>query len=156
MTEAPAQISISFVWFGEAVPAPRMTQSDKWNKRPCVMRYREFKDSLLIKARMAGFAPGYRISHLDALCYLPIPKSSPRSFCGQPHDKKPDLDNLAKSILDGLTDSDQSCWSIGLEKRYDDGQGARLEITIKATRDDRPIKIPARVKGRKIVKYKIV
>ena len=28
------------------VPKPRMTQRDAWDKRPCVLRYRAFKDEV--------------------------------------------------------------------------------------------------------------
>lgn len=121
---------ISFIWFGVAVPAPRMTQSDKWNKRPCVMDYRAFKDSFLLTARKAGYLSNQTIATLDGIIYLPIPASLPKKLIGEPHTKKPDIDNLAKSILDALACNDQSCWSIGLEKRYDDGNTPRIQITL--------------------------
>ena len=38
----------------EPMGAPRMTQSDKWKKRDCVVRYRAFKDEirLAVKSQM--------------------------------------------------------------------------------------------------------
>ncbi len=33
----------------DVVGKPRMTQRDKWKKRPCVLRYRAFADELRLK-----------------------------------------------------------------------------------------------------------
>lgn len=133
-TGLPPEIHVEFVWMGEAIPAPRMTQSDKWKKPPrdCVARYWAFRDSILLAARQNGLWVGYQITQMDAVVYLPIPKSSSKKLSNQPHGKKPDLDNLCKSILDALSDGDQTCWSIGLEKRYDDGQEPRIELRLVA------------------------
>jgi len=133
LIKSAESIDLFFVWYGVTYPAPRMTRSDAWRRPPrdCVAKYWAFKDELVLCARQNGFRVGYRITHLDALVYLPLPAGAPKRIIGQPHDKKPDLDNLCKSILDALSDHDQSCWSIGLEKRYDDGKGPRLEIRIK-------------------------
>lgn len=129
---------ICFTWKGAVYPAPRMVRSDKWRKPPrdCVAKYWSFRDQIRIAAGQAGIGPGMKITHLDAMIYLPIPASYSRKqaakLLGQPHTKKPDLDNLCKSLLDALNpEGDQACWSIGLEKRYEDRPyGARLELTV--------------------------
>ncbi len=52
------------------VAKPRMTQRDKWDKRPCVMKYWAFKEELLLKA--GRFELGDR---LDIKFYIKMPKS---------------------------------------------------------------------------------
>ncbi len=44
----------------EPMGAPRMTQRDRWAKRPCVLRYHAFKD--VLRASAAGFIPN--VDHL--------------------------------------------------------------------------------------------
>ncbi len=76
-------------------PKPRMTQRDRWAKRPAVMRYRAFCDDV----RAAGvmlYPCGLHITFI-----VPMPKSwSERKKCemdGQPHQQRPDVDNYGKA-----------------------------------------------------------
>lgn len=81
------------------VPKPRMTRADKWKKRPCVVRYREFKD----KCRELDLTPGDGQSIVFG---MPMPKSWSKAkrerLNGQPHTTKADLDNLLKGLWDTL------------------------------------------------------
>lgn len=97
------------------VPKPRMTRSDAWKKRPCVMRYWAFKD----KVRELGI-------ELQSPCkitfYIPMPdswsKRKKNDFDGRPHMNTPDLDNIIKSLLDSVFDEDAHMWSIAAEKYW--------------------------------------
>ena len=86
------------------IPKPRQTQRDKWMKRPCVMRYRQYKDDL----KAAGIKPnpdGFEITFK-----LPMPQSWSKkkkaAMDTQPHQQKPDIDNLLKGFMDALFEDD--------------------------------------------------
>ncbi len=78
------------------VPKPRMTQRDKWKKRPVVLRYHAFKDEV----RAAGVELEESGQHI--IFVLPMPKSwskkKQREMVGKPHQQKPDKDNLEKAL----------------------------------------------------------
>lgn len=108
---------------------PRMTRRDKWAKRECVLRYRAFAD--ILRAQAGPYMPASP-SSLSWTAYLPMPdswsKKKKDQMRGSPHRQKPDRDNIDKAILDALFEDD-SCISDGrLMKRWDDGNGARIEI----------------------------
>ena len=97
------------------VPKPRQTRSDKWKKRPSVLRYRAFADELRL-----------RIGSLDlngctVTFGLPMPKSwskkKKNEMDGQPHTQTPDLDNLLKALGDALYSDDSGIHTLnGLKK----------------------------------------
>lgn len=85
--------------------APRMTQSDKWNRRPVVTRYYKYQEEV----RKA--LPGYELPVVLAIdFYIPFPKSYPNKkrteLLGKYHDQKPDSDNLAKGFMDAFRKDD--------------------------------------------------
>lgn len=87
-----------------AVPKPRMSQRDKWAKRPCVLRYRAFCDELRLR--------GARLPHRFGLTFiLAMPDSWPESWKqemdGMEHLRRPDLANLLKSVEDALVANDE-------------------------------------------------
>jgi Holliday junction resolvase RusA-like endonuclease len=98
------------------VPKPRMTQRDKWKQRPCVMRYRKFKD----ECRAAGIE--IPESGCSVVFYIPMPKSwsnkKKRDMAYRPHQQRGDLDNYLKSLLDAVMDEDCYVWQITVEKRW--------------------------------------
>lgn len=99
------------------VPKPRQTRSDKWKQRPCVMRYREFADQV----RSAGL----EISDtLNVVFYLPMPaswsKEKREEMYLQPHQQKPDIDNLVKALLDAVFDDDSHIYKIRAVKFWDE------------------------------------
>jgi Holliday junction resolvase RusA-like endonuclease len=121
---------------GEPVPKPRMTRSDKWREpvRPAVAAYWAYKDEIILAAYQAGYRRGETVIKLELEFHLPMPGSLSRAkreqLAGQPHMVKPDLDNLVKAILDSLSDSDQTCWSITARKYYASPDHAGVNILI--------------------------
>ena len=99
------------------VPKPRQTRSDRWRKRPSVLKYRAFADE--VRLRMAGV-------QLEgaAICFhIPMPKTWPKymreEMDGELHRQTPDLDNLLKALFDALHGNDCHIASLsGLEKRW--------------------------------------
>lgn len=94
-------------------PAPRMTQSDKWKKRACVLRYFAFRDE--IKLHKVTYVSGQHV-----IFYMPMPKTWSKvqraNMAGMPHMQKPDIDNLIKALLDGIYGEDCQIWRISAEK----------------------------------------
>lgn len=112
---------------------PRQSQRDKWAKRPRVVRYRAWAD--LARASAPKILP-VRPWRVDWIAYFAFPRSYSKkkraALTGQLHDVKPDRDNIDKALLDALW-KDDACVSVGcMEKRWDDGRGARLEVTVYA------------------------
>lgn len=100
------------------VTKPRMTRRDKWEHRPCVMRYRAFKDEI----RDSGLAipdAGYHV-----IFVLPMPKSwsgkKMDSARNKPHLQTPDKDNLEKALLDALYQNDAHIWDGRVSKVWGD------------------------------------
>lgn len=108
------------------VPKPRMTQRDKWQKRPAVLRYRAYCDEL----RSAGVS--WR--PLDGLLFLlPMPRSwsarKREENRHKPHLQRPDLDNLIKGVWDALfPDGDEHCWAIGRSGKLWADEGAIVVV----------------------------
>jgi Holliday junction resolvase RusA-like endonuclease len=87
------------------VPKPRQTQADRWKKRPAVLRYRAFCDE--VRALGIQLRPtGDRVIFI-----LPMPKSWPKKkraeMNGQPHQGKPDADNMLKALWDAVHQEDK-------------------------------------------------
>ena len=102
------------------VPKPRQTRAERWKQRPCVMRYRQFADQV----RLEGIAINDKSSITFA---LPMPKSWSKKkkaeMDGQPHRQKPDIDNLAKALMDAIFPDDSilstlACRKIWSESGY--------------------------------------
>lgn len=91
---------------------PRATRSDKWNKRPCILRYRRYADEV----RRLGVEVPVACHHL--VFVLPMPKSWSKKKKGahlhQPHQATPDRDNMDKALLDAVfkhaSGGDQHIW----------------------------------------------
>lgn len=105
----PQNILLLFI---NPTPKPRMTQSDRWNKRPCVMRYWSYKDYLQHEANKSGFTlgPAFKMTF-----YISMPatwsKAKKTAMLGKPHQQKPDIDNLVKGVMDSLLpDNDSGVW----------------------------------------------
>ena len=118
------RIVISIVPMG----AVRQTRADAWRKRDCVLRYRAYRDELRRKAR--GFVVPECDYHLHF--FLPIPESwsakKKLASEGQPHQSKPDKDNLEKAFLDALLEEDSRIWDGRVTKRW--SAKPRIEIEL--------------------------
>ena len=110
---------------------PRMTQRDKWQKRPAVVKYRIFADAL--RDCMKGIDLS-DVMFLGIVAYLPFPKSYGKRYKkrleGRPHREKPDFDNISKAVADALVEQDKGIYFGSIRKYWQDEQGPRLEITI--------------------------
>ena len=99
------------------VPKPRQTRSDKWKKRPAVLRYRSFADEIRLR-----FPQDFDINGSRITFHMPMPKSWSKKkkaeMVGRPHQQRPDIDNLAKSLLDALYGDDSHIWNISLVKKW--------------------------------------
>ena len=98
----------------DPVPKPRMTQRDKWAKRPSVLRYRDFCDKLRQHNAILN------ASGSEIIFVIPMPKSwsekKKAEMAHKPHQQRPDIDNLVKAVLDALHDEDCHIWSITATK----------------------------------------
>ena len=97
------------------IPKPRMTRSDAWKKRPCVMRYWEFKDKCKELKIM--------VENKQHICFnMPMPKSwskkKQQETVGKPHKQKPDVDNLCKALLDAVLVEDSHIYDIRITKYW--------------------------------------
>lgn len=108
---------------------PRMTQQDKWKKRPPVIRYHAFRDEVRRQMRMIEIGDP---SDVSWKAYLPIPKSwskkKKEEMKGRPHRQRPDRDNIDKAILDSLFEEDCRVSGGRLDKYWDDGNGPRIVL----------------------------
>jgi len=99
------------------VAKPRMTRSDKWKKRPAVVKYHAFKDLCRlhnVQVPMACAAIRFNIQ---------MPKSWSKKkkaqMNGQPHQQTPDLSNLLKALEDACYIDDSCIWHYSfLSKRW--------------------------------------
>lgn len=92
------------------VPKPRQTRADVWKKRPSVLRYRAFAD----EARRLGVS----VQNGDRITFhLAMPaswsKAKRAAMDGQPHQQRPDIDNLLKAVMDAVLPEDCSIWWLG-------------------------------------------
>jgi len=98
------------------VPAPRQTRSDNWKKRPCVMKYRAFKDECRLKKVELPKA----FAHVTFV--IPFPKSyslkKKKSLNGKPHLQTPDLDNMCKALIDAVYSQDSDVYDIRISKYW--------------------------------------
>lgn len=99
-------------WFNAVpCPAPRMTKSDKWKKRPSVMKYFAFRDQIVIGANKMGFKLG---DTLEAVFFVPMPDSWSEKkklrMNGFPCKHIPDNDNYIKAFLDAMSCNDGNVW----------------------------------------------
>lgn len=113
-----------------AIGKPRMTQKDRWAKRPCVVAYRTWADEL--RAYVGPIT--IDVVEVSWCAWFAFPKSYSQTkranLAGRPHRLKPDRDNVDKAILDALFDSDQMIAGGTIWKRWDDGNGERIELTL--------------------------
>lgn len=119
---------------GEPIGKPRMTQQDKWKQRPCVVRYRAWADALRLSAGISEKITLVYPVVLTVKAFIGMPRSWSHGMksarAGTPHTSKPDGDNILKGVGDALFINDQYIFDSRIEKRWDDGDGPRVEIRI--------------------------
>lgn len=106
---------------------PRMTQSDKWRKRPAVMKYWEYKERLTIQAKLLGFTVP---ECLEILFIIPMPKSwsakKKAAMDGKPHQQKIDVDNAIKGFFDCLCVDDSYIYYVSAMKVW--GHSGKIKV----------------------------
>lgn len=104
------------------VPKPRMTRSDKWRKRDCVLNYYSFKDEILLQARDYELPDAFRV-----IFGVPFPRSyslkKRAEIIGTPHQIKPDIDNYVKALMDAFKKEDSCVWHVDAKKIWTEGSG---------------------------------
>lgn len=126
---------LAFIVSGKPVPKqrPRMTRYGAVYTPIQTTRYERL---VAQSARAAGARPAAGPVAVEMEIRFPIPKSWPKrrreAADGQPHTQRPDLDNLVKSVLDGLNgvafSDDAQVHSVKTRKVWsaDCGEGAAV------------------------------
>ena len=125
---------LTFTVEGPPIGKPRMTRSDKWKKRDCVLRYWAWADACRLAAKAAGSLPEAQLvthMHVEARLAMPASWAAKRraAMAGQPHRQKPDADNIGKSAMDSLWEEDSAIWSLSVRKLWDTGSGS-VTVTV--------------------------
>lgn len=109
---------------------PRMTRRDVWQKRPVVVRYRQFCDRL---RECAGVVPK-NVFGIHVACAIPMPESwSQRrkdQMCGNLMRQRPDCDNILKGIMDALFTEDSGISICTTVKTWCQTGEAKIEIVL--------------------------
>lgn len=91
----------------EPMGKPRMTQRDKWMKRPPVVRYHLFSHAIKYCAEELQYVVTEKLS---VTFVISMPQSwsnkKKKEMDGMPHRVKPDLDNVVKAFKDSLCTDD--------------------------------------------------
>ncbi len=90
------------------VPKPRMTRSDRWKKRPAVMRYWDFVEQVrLANVKLPEFG-----AHVEFNIKMPRSwtKKQRELHNKTPHQQRPDLSNLLKALEDAVYGEDSHIW----------------------------------------------
>lgn len=110
---------------------PRMTQRDKWKKRPNVLRYREYCDRIRAVAKLQ---PDWDCYAIEVTAFVPMPaswsKKKRASMLGKMMRQKPDWDNIGKACGDALFDEDSILAGGTVWKFWCDDASTRTEITV--------------------------
>ena len=107
------------------VGKPRMTRADKWKKRPEVLRYRAFCDHV----RLLGVELPEAGAHVTFILPMPLSWSKKKRLQhdGQPHQAKPDCDNMLKALMDAIYADDAHVWDCRVTKVW--GETGQIVIT---------------------------
>ena len=102
------------------VPKPRMTRSDKWKKRKCVVNYFKFKDEINRHLKASDIHYNGVLKAIDFI--IPMPQSWSKAkkieMEGEYHRQKPDLDNLLKCIKDCILKDDSIIYEYVSIRKY--------------------------------------
>ena len=107
----------SFRAIVDPMGAPRQTRRDAWRPSKAVLRYRKFKDEL----RAVCGKPPVPV-RLELEFDVPMPRSWSRRkrqlMQGTPHRSRPDVDNMAKAVMDALWTEDGAVAELAARKRW--------------------------------------
>lgn len=99
-------------------PAPRQSRRDAFKPRPAVQRYHAFRDEVRIRHVQIP-QPFYHVLFVIRMptSWSHLTKAVHR---GQPHQTKPDKDNLEKALLDSVYGEDKHIWNGWVTKVWGD------------------------------------
>jgi len=100
-----------------------MTKRDKWKRRPCVLRYRDWADA----ARMEAFKQPFHKHRLTRATRITVEAYFHSLKNVGPHLRKPDGDNILKSVCDALFENDEMIYDKRVMKWWTTGE-SRVEI----------------------------
>lgn len=104
----------------EIMGKPRMVRSDTWANRDVVNRYWSVKDKLVEEAQKHNLLDLPDDFYVEFHIPMPTSWSEKKKILmnGQPHQVKPDIDNLLKTLLDCLKEKDQTVWHVDKYKYW--------------------------------------
>jgi len=105
--------------------APRITYQGRFSAK--AKDYYDWKDELLLKYKKKTFPKSVQL-----VFYITPPESWSKkkkaAAYGQPHDQKPDIDNLVKAVLDTLCEGeDKAIFRVYAEKYWSEEAGIEIE-----------------------------
>jgi Holliday junction resolvase RusA-like endonuclease len=109
--------------YGKPVGKPRMTRRDKWQQRPCVLRYRAWCDL----ARLVAFGNPFTKVTLSTPTRITVVAYFAHKTRRGPHTMKPDADNITKAVKDALFINDEMVYREAIVKYWDPGKD-RIEV----------------------------
>lgn len=119
---------IRFTIPGPPMGKPRMTRSDRWKQRDCVLRYRAWADLARMCAKSAGCPiDALAVARLEIVAYF-APPSDKQARIGKPHRQTPDIDNVAKAFSDAVFKRDEGLYDVAAKKYW--AQVSRLEVIV--------------------------
>lgn len=131
--KCPEKNAIQFTVTGQVVAKPRMTAADRWKKRPCVLRYRNYCDR--IRAAAPKNLWEQDCCGLDIIAHIAVypswSKAKKASLIGQPHRARPDSDNILKALGDGLFKDDSGIWDVRCRKFWCADKAERTEVIVR-------------------------
>lgn len=129
------KIQSSFSIPGEPIGKPRMTQQDRWKKRPATDRYWEWCDIARVAAGLGKMEKANAEDYFGVIVFAhcSIPKSySPKKRAaleGMLCSSKPDTDNIIKALCDALFENDERiCIMQGYKYWAYDNEAPRLDV----------------------------
>jgi len=136
-------MQIMFTIYGEPVPKgrPRFSTRGKFPVAYTPEKTKNYESDVAMMAKAAMGASEPLEGALEAFIYVtfPVPASYSKKrteAClsdSEKHTKKPDLDNVVKAVLDGMSDivflSDSQITSIHATKVY--GEVAKVEVVVR-------------------------
>lgn len=119
----------TFQLFLDPASAPRQVRSHLWNPSSGVVNYRKLKDEIRRQANAGNL--WILPDSLDLTFFLPMPKSwslKERQACNfQPHQQKPDIDNLLKAFMDAFGE-DKHVHTVAARKVW--AESGRIQVVI--------------------------
>lgn len=130
-------MSLTFSMPGMPVAKPRGRQLLLGRRGPAaVVKWLDFRDAIVLAAIAAGWRPYAQAEPvvLKVVAYFAIPPSwsakKARAAAGGFHRSKPDANHVWNAVADGLFKADERLAVAVCVKRWDDGRGERVVVTL--------------------------